>query len=191
VFFKSEFNSTTAFERPYLACNLGRPLKAVETDANHPKHPQSHDYAIECLGITLLELCYGRALETFQQYAEARDIKCQNMYNFNIRVAKVLCRHVDGDYGLEVQAAIEWCLNNCDASMSGEQWRKEFFEEVVVPFYNYIQLFDGKGLSGTTHYGNISDGAVAFYGNAAFTGPVFLGMPTTSYPSKHMRLRTE
>jgi len=178
VFFRSNFDSPMTFEKPYLVHKFGRQLAAMGTGDELSQVPQTREHVTESLGIMLLELCYGKPLEKLKLYAQYRATITQVNATFNVRFAKFLCdTYLGDDHGPEVQAAVEWCLSNCRASMSEEKWEKEFFKEVVTPFHNYVQFLNGKGLSGVTtnHYGNVSEGAVAFYGNTKFDGKVIVG----------------
>lgn len=103
-----------------------------------------HDVAgIACLGILLLELCFGRAIE----HHPSRLVLPGGIGEEQMRAALDLIaalewlKDVNDEAGADYTEAVEWCLAGCRTLPSDGSWRKLMVEKVVEPLercYKYL-----------------------------------------------------
>jgi hypothetical protein len=129
----------TTLKQPYITSIFSSGQNAPETSTE-----------LECsnitnLGIVLLELCFGSALEDHQarQQFPSNDPKTNPF--FDLAVALKWCEEANDEGGYEFAEAIAWCLRGVSGRSSVEdehqKHRVEFFANVVQPLENcYNQL---------------------------------------------------
>lgn len=108
-------------------------------------HDSHDDRSLSNLGIMLLELCFGTALEdhdTRQKYSISK--QAPNPY-LDLAAALEWCLRAVEEAGPEFADAILWCLYNIpgngEANGKLERWREELFVKVVEPLqYCYDQF---------------------------------------------------
>ena len=170
LFFRDGANpAASPCERPYLSQNL---------DPRPKSNPErSHDIVSESLGVILLELCYGTALEEFNIFKSLPIRPEQLNHSFRLRIANTLCEQVVDEAGPEMQAAIKWCLKNRRSDINEHKWRKEFFSVVVLPLHNYTRYLAGKLMATEeiNHYGDVTSDGTAIYGKPEFSGETIVG----------------
>ncbi|PMD45595.1 hypothetical protein L207DRAFT_578504 [Hyaloscypha variabilis F] len=132
------------------------------------------DLVVESLGIALLELCFGKTLETFPEYKDMGNVKPS--HSFSRGFATDLLPRAYKQLGSEFADAIAWCLAHRQLNLEDESWRNELFNNVIVPLYEvYIAnplMRDGTSLinKGIIHNGDISNGGVGNYGTIRLDG---------------------
>ena len=108
----------------------------------------SSDRLLSTLGILLIELCFGIALEDTemrQQYQNA-DVQTPATANLaaalDLAVAMEWARSVAGEAGDAYADAVHWCLKPHMAGAKDDRWREELFTNVVLPLqYCYEQMY--------------------------------------------------
>ena len=115
--------------------------------AQTPNSPSaSRDRSLPTLGILLIELCFGSALEDQEmrrqchseggpqsetpEYAAAMDLA----------VALEWSESVAGEAGETYADAVNWCLRGRFAGTKDDKWREELFANVVRPLQSYHEL---------------------------------------------------
>ncbi|CAG8974902.1 hypothetical protein HYALB_00006686 [Hymenoscyphus albidus] len=114
-------------DKPYVTRNFMPNL--LDTD-----HPQDH--SLSNLGIMLLELCFGTALEDHQLRKKYPSSSTPNMFSDKAAALEWSHRAVE-EAGPEFADAILWCLHNMPGSGESdnklEKRREELFVKVVEP----------------------------------------------------------
>jgi hypothetical protein len=163
----------------------------------HASLPLAHcpgDLVVESLGITLLELCFGKTLETFPEYKEMGEVKPS--HSFSHGFANRLLPRAYNRMGSEFADTIDWCLMHRQISLEDDSWRNELFLNVIIPLYNVYRKIpvipDGISLinGGIAHNGDISDGGVGNYGSIRFEGggPNYIGMTEVIHLDTHAQI---
>ena len=103
------------------------------------------DHGMSTLGILLLEICFGIALEDHDIRRNFVSLDGQPNPGLDLVAAMQWCdRYANDEAGPEFAGAIDWCLRNPTARMIGAKeqgWREELFTQVVEPLqYCHKQL---------------------------------------------------
>ena len=120
-------------DRPYI-------LRAVFTQATDPASSYaSSDRSLATLGILLIELCFGTALEDHemrQQYhsSNGEQVAAPDLAAaLDLAVALEWSQSVYGEAGETYADAVNWCLRGQMAGFKNDKWREELFANVVRP----------------------------------------------------------
>ena len=108
------------------------------------------DHGMSTLGIILLELCFGIALEDHEIRRNFVSLDGQPNPGLDLVAAMQWCdRYANDEAGPEFAGAIDWCLRNPTARTIGAKeqgWREELFTQVVEPLqYCHKQLVAAVG----------------------------------------------
>lgn len=136
ILFQRSGNDSILLDQPHITHELYR--KAA---SNAPSPHGFSDRSIITLGILLLELCFGVALEDhhIRQNYVSRD--GQPNAALDLVAATEWCdRFANEEAGPEFADAIEWCLRNptyskASADKKDAGWREELYARVVEPLH--------------------------------------------------------
>lgn len=141
ILFHTQKGNIILTEHPYISKSF-----LSETAFN----PQSSayilaDHGMSTLGILLLELCFGMALEDHEIRRNFVSLDGQPNPGLDLVAAMQWCdRYANDEAGPEFAGAIDWCLRNPTARTIGAKeqgWREELFTQVVEPLqYCHKQL---------------------------------------------------
>ncbi|PGH04452.1 hypothetical protein AJ80_08505 [Polytolypa hystricis UAMH7299] len=109
----------------YLCRRVGEPM-------SQPTQPTDvGNFPFACLGILLLELCWGIGLEDTAVYREC--VPATGRWNIVLDIAAALAwsHDVEGEAGQEYAGAVSWCLRK--TKLDGQKWRDEFMTSVIAP----------------------------------------------------------
>lgn len=122
---------STLLDRPYICRDFS------------PRNPAGSDHALSTLGIRLLELCFGTAIECHKirrQLPAGDDISTPML---DYAAALQWSRTVSEEAGPEFAEAIEWCLHG--QALRGDGWRKDIVKHVIDPLeYCHKQVALGR-----------------------------------------------
>ena len=98
---------------------------------------------IACLGILLLELCFGRAIERHPNWLAMPSGAAGEQMRAGLALVAALewLKDVNDEAGADYTEAVEWCLTGCRTMPSDGSWRKVMLEKVVEPLercYGYL-----------------------------------------------------
>lgn len=136
ILFLRNGNESILLDQPHIIHHLcGAPAPIL------PSSRGFGDRSIPTLGIMLLELCFGIALEDhhIRQNYLSRD--GQPYAGLDLAAAMEWCdRFASEEAGPEFADAIDWCLRNptramASADMKDAGWREELYARVVEPLY--------------------------------------------------------
>ena len=120
-------------DQPYM-------LRAVCTQpANPASSYASSDRSLATLGILLIELCFGTALEDHEmrrQYhsSDGEQVAAPDLAAaLDLAVALEWSQLVRGEAGETYADAVNWCLRGQMAGSKDDKWREELFANVVRP----------------------------------------------------------
>lgn len=113
---------------PSGSSGLGQPYIRGEL-SKHSSRPATD--ATSCLGICLLELCFGTTLETnkFRKQLPLGNAATKPM--LDLAAALQWSKEVGEEAGPDFAEVIEWCLRA--KSLNDQSWRKEMWSNVIVP----------------------------------------------------------
>ncbi|MCJ1464449.1 hypothetical protein MMC07_003062 [Pseudocyphellaria aurata] len=134
IFFRRSGNNSILLDQPHIVHELCR-ASAPALQSSH----EINDRCITTLGIMLLELCFGIALEDhhIRQKYLTRDGRPDPV--LDLAAAMRWCdESANEEAGQEFADAIDWCLRNptkARASADGREagWREEMYAKVVQP----------------------------------------------------------
>ncbi len=101
--------------------------------------PAPRDRSLPTLGILLIELCFGTALEDHEmrrQFRSAGELQAATPDStaiLDLAVAIEWSQSVGGEAGETYAEAVNWCLMGQVAGARGDKWREELFANVVRP----------------------------------------------------------
>jgi len=179
MFFSSVADSSHIIKnKPFLSCNF------LDGEARKHTFPNDRgDWVIESLGIALLELCFGRPLETFAPYQEKHGAVPSHFFSRGI--ARTLIPAAENHMGSGFADSIRWCLNYRKVDANDNNWRRELFYNVVSPlctiYENMPSPMEGFVSREITQNGDIRGGGVGIFGSPQFHGPAFFGKVDSGY----------
>jgi hypothetical protein len=115
----SRDNSIPLLDNPYICRHISKGMNSLSTGT------------ISCLGIRLLELCFGRPLEssTFRKQLPPGDAASAPFLDY--AAALQWSKMASEEAGPEFADAIEWCLHAKE--QSDGSWRKDLWTHVIFP----------------------------------------------------------
>lgn len=137
-------------EQPYISRSLARAIQKNHENANSSSTNSSYSFqdSLRNLGIMLLELCFGTAIEDHKMRRNIPIIDEQSLQVFNYAIAIQWARDVVEEAGPEFSDAVTWCLHHTPESIGADGledgWREDMFFKVVEPLKNcHDQLMAG------------------------------------------------
>lgn len=136
--FVSSPSSAPAVESPFIISRF----RQKSTPSSAPIH--GHDVAgIACLGILLLELCFGYAIERHPSWLMLPSGVAEDQMRAGLSLIAALewLKEVNDEAGADYTDAVEWCLAGCRTLPSDSPWRTLMMERVVEPLhrcYKYL-----------------------------------------------------
>ncbi|KAH8587077.1 hypothetical protein B0O99DRAFT_557149 [Bisporella sp. PMI_857] len=131
-------------EQPYISRSLSKGLHyqpGSQAQNNSISKTYTFQDSIRNLGIMLLELCFGTAIEDHKMRQNLNADDEQSLQLINYAVAIQWVRDVVEEAGPEYADAVTWCLHNVPESGTEERWREDMFAAVVEKLkYCYDQL---------------------------------------------------
>ena len=128
IYFWYDATKCKLYEQPQIS---SRRIK------NNTSTSASHDESIWTLGIALLEICSGIALEDEPQCQKYLTINGQPNSTFVCAAAMEWCRNLESQIGTPLADAIHWCLHHSASKRHMElndlEWREGLFVNVVEP----------------------------------------------------------
>lgn len=109
------------------------------------RQPNNADRTLSYLGIRLLELCFGKPLETHSIRRQLPEGDDQQRPILDYTAALLWSKAVGDEAGPQFQSAIDWCLRE---SMNGTNWRKEILKNVIMPLeecHNHFRMGAASG----------------------------------------------
>lgn len=91
------------------------------------------DRSITTLGILLLELCFGTALQSTSLRQKYPIMDGPSSHFIDLAAALEWSEQVLEEAGPEFASAVSWCLKSNSSSATSDEWRAELFENVVKP----------------------------------------------------------
>ncbi|GAB1313197.1 Prion-inhibition and propagation HeLo domain-containing protein [Madurella fahalii] len=137
--FTSLPSSTPVVESPFIVSRFRQEASPC-SPATH-----GHDVAgIASLGILLLELCFGHAIEHHPSWLMLPSgvVDDQVRAGLSLIAALEWLKEVNDEAGADYTDAVEWCLAGCRTLASDRSWRKLMVERVVEPLqrcYKYLE----------------------------------------------------
>jgi hypothetical protein len=132
-------------DQPYISRSLSKSLQQSSNNTATSADIYSFQDSIRNLGIMLLELCFGTAIEDHKLRQNINTNDEQTLQLFNYTAAIQWSRDVVEEAGPEYADAITWCLHHTPESSgvegNDEKWREDMFMKVVEPLkYCHDQL---------------------------------------------------
>ena len=113
-----------------------------------PTKASNSDESIWTLGITLLEVCSGLALEDEPESQRYSPPNGQPNMIFDRAAATEWCRHTEGELGTPFADAIHWCLGHSASKrhmeINDKEWRQGLFVHVVQPMASSYEMLFAK-----------------------------------------------
>ncbi|KAM6529142.1 hypothetical protein FALCPG4_007291 [Fusarium falciforme] len=143
VFFRSDPSDSTRFrlDQPHIRRQFNNSIEKTGSDSN-PGATKLTD-ALDQLGIILLELCFGKALEQQpcrKKWPEGRD--AGEVAGFDLLAARDWQCQIPEEAGLDYAEAVGWCLDR-GKSKPPERWRKDMLQSVVHPLQRCREYLAG------------------------------------------------
>ncbi|KAK0616330.1 hypothetical protein B0T14DRAFT_245057 [Immersiella caudata] len=145
VHFPSTHKGQADLDSPFIISRFRGSHQIASRLPTEGTTPNENDVAgIACLGILLLELCFGRPIEKHPSRlvipggGEGEQIRAA----LDLIAALEWLKEVNDEAGADYTEAVEWCLAGCRTlSRDGGSWRKHMVERVVEPLercYKYL-----------------------------------------------------
>lgn len=116
----------------FIEIDLSYMLHAVpQQEETSTSSYASSDRSLPTLGILLVELCFGTALEDHEMRRQYHSSK--NQAALDLAVALEWSRSVGGEAGETYAEAVNWCLRGRSLGAKDDRWREELFVNVVRP----------------------------------------------------------
>ena len=122
-------------------------LHAFSAQKSIPAAPSlSEDRSLPNLGILLIELCFGSALEDQKMRRQCHSEDGQQSETpeyaagMDLVVALEWSKSVAGEAGETYADAVKWCLKGHWKGVKDDKWREELFANVVRPLQSYHEL---------------------------------------------------
>ncbi|KAI6816919.1 hypothetical protein KC332_g1267 [Hortaea werneckii] len=113
------------FETPHVIAGLDNQAKT--SDGHSPR-----DETFWSLGIVLLELCFGKRLETHDLWSSSFARNPLDPFQ-RLAIAQEWARDVELEADTDFAEAVPWCLQRAPIDASRNEWRKEFVQSVIHP----------------------------------------------------------
>ncbi|KAH7330211.1 hypothetical protein BKA65DRAFT_480368 [Rhexocercosporidium sp. MPI-PUGE-AT-0058] len=129
-------------DQPYISRSLSKAIKQTQENATSPSMNDSYAFqdSIRNLGIMLLELCFGAAIEDHKMRQNMPPVDEQWLQVINYDTATKWARDVVEEAGPEFHDAVTWCLHHTPESVGADgledKWREDMFVKVVEPLKN-------------------------------------------------------
>jgi hypothetical protein len=137
IFFPKDPQDTNKVhtDMPFILADFQRP------SAINPQQMPTTDQGFVSLGITLLELCFGRPLEMHEMWSNANgSLSLADPFHRQYvagQWAKTIDHQIDGP---EYANAVKWCLREAPTDGKDEKWREEFAMNVLGPLLKSANL---------------------------------------------------
>lgn len=138
-FARGESDHVLFLDSPYMTHHFSPSMPA--TPEAGQKAGQDKISGIICLGIILLELCFGIAIEHHPSRAKFPPGDDQTKSVFDFVAAMQWKTEVNEEAGKNYTEAVNWCLDGCRTSSGDGSWRRTMVEKVVVPLENVINTW--------------------------------------------------
>lgn len=126
--------------RPFAA------LAAAPTSQASSTSSSSFSCSLSRLGITLLELCFSRSLESQPCRAKYPPVESEHLLAvYDNAAAHEWLEHVNGEAGGDYSAAVAWCLLGHKITPA-DRWRQEMLREVIAPLQRCLGYLLGTGV---------------------------------------------
>ncbi|PMD14530.1 hypothetical protein NA56DRAFT_693937 [Hyaloscypha hepaticicola] len=124
-------------DQPFISRSLSKSLQQITTSTQTSDSIYTFQDSIRNLGIMLLELCFGTAIEDHRVRPKV-DVDDEQILNLiNYAAADHWARDVVEEAGPEYSDAVNWCLHHTPerSGLDGmdEKWRENMFAKVVEP----------------------------------------------------------
>ncbi|KAK4560769.1 hypothetical protein LTR86_005348 [Recurvomyces mirabilis] len=94
---------------------------------------QTADHSFWSMGIVLLELCFGRRLESHYLWKDTSIPRNSKDLLHRLTVAQQWAKDVEFEAGSQYASAVKWCLHEAPAGTTSHDWRTEFAGKVLQP----------------------------------------------------------
>jgi hypothetical protein len=144
ILFMPDPNNSNVFllDQPHINRNLLTiPSGAITSATNTPESKFSD--SLDHLGILLLELCFGRTLESHScRKRWPAGNTPQEKAGFDVMAARDWQRLVNEEAGPDYADAVAWCLGG-NRSSPVDRWRKDMLRQVVGPLVRCLDYLGG------------------------------------------------
>jgi hypothetical protein len=148
-FFPSSHDSSvgTKLDSPFITSRFLQqscPSTRSNDGTRQATMTDSQDVAgIASLGILLLELCFGQAIERHPSWLALPNAAVEEQVRAGLALVAALewLKEVHDEAGGDYTEAVEWCLAGCRTMPGDGSWRKLMLERVVEPLercYGYL-----------------------------------------------------
>ncbi|KAH6719115.1 hypothetical protein BKA61DRAFT_474089 [Leptodontidium sp. MPI-SDFR-AT-0119] len=126
-------------DQPYISRSLSKAIQQGHENANSTSTNNSYTFqdSIRNLGIMLLELCFGAAIEDHKMRRDMPPVDERWLQVINYDTATKWARDVVEEAGPEFYDAVTWCLHHTPESVGADgledEWREDMFVKVVEP----------------------------------------------------------
>ena len=142
IFVKDHGNPLSIkLDKPYMKRD------ATPAPSNLPSSYATKDRLLPTLGILLIELCFGTALEDHEMRKECQTSHTGGSANADLEavldlgVALEWSRSVGGEAGERYADAVQWCLKGQATGAKDDRWREELYTNVVSPLQFCYEQF--------------------------------------------------
>ena len=129
---------------PYLSWKPGKVT-------NRPGEPPPlkahlvHSEALFALGLTLIELCFGKTLSMMQEPDDVDSNEAITRLNAARRLLDQVYDECGGSYGDVVRRCLFCPFDVRDASLDNDEFQEAVFDHIVTPLINDLNVFNGSG----------------------------------------------
>jgi hypothetical protein len=124
-------------DQPFISRSLSKSLQQITSSTRTSDSIYTFQDSIRNLGIMLLELCFGTAIEDHRLRPKVDVDDEQILKLINYAAADHWARDVVEEAGPEYSDAVNWCLHHTPESSGlegmDEKWRENMFAKVVEP----------------------------------------------------------
>ncbi|RMZ09793.1 hypothetical protein D0864_01420 [Hortaea werneckii] len=113
------------FETPHVIAGIDN--QAMTSDRHSPR-----DETFWSLGIVLLELCFGKRLETHDLWSSSFARNPLDPFQ-RLAIAQEWARDVELEADTDFAEAVLWCLQRAPIDASRNEWRNEYVQSVIQP----------------------------------------------------------
>lgn len=145
IFFLCQ-DSKTSFDQPYLSSRI-----CVNNLDSHNQQPNLademahliHSDILFALGITLIELAFGKALVDMQQPEDTQSDEILTIIKSSYRILDSVYTESGGRYGDVVRRCLHCSFDVKDKSFENDGFLEAVFDLVVTPLIQDLEAFDG------------------------------------------------